>query len=102
MENDVDPKPADDRESFWESIRRRWREVDAPIRWIVYCAVIGYVPIFSAGVVGDLFGIHGDEVAGFVLGWGLWITIPSTLIAAGLIFYELVRFLVGMTTREKY
>jgi len=81
-------------ETRWERIRSQWNDLRASVRWIVYAAVVGYFPVLAAEVLrrnAGFLGINTDELAGFGLAWGLWITIPCTLVAGVLIIYEVVR-----------
>ena len=90
-------------ESRWERIRSQWNDLRASVRWIVYAAVIGYLPVLTAEFLrrnASLLGINTDELAGFGLAWGLWITIPCTLIAGVLIVYEVIRFILNTVRGE--
>ena len=81
----------------WNRLRLRWNEVRASLRWIICAVVVGWAPVFGAEILrrnSALLGINTDELAGFGLGWGLWITIPCSLVAGVLTIYEVVRFLV--------
>ncbi|MGC1645531.1 MAG: transposase [Candidatus Sulfotelmatobacter sp.] len=68
---------------------------EASLRVIIGAAIFGYVPIFGAELLRRPFGINGDELAGFGLGWGFWITIPCTLVGILFLLYEVVHLITG-------
>jgi hypothetical protein len=80
----------------WSQFRARWNELRPTVRWIIYAVVLGWIPILLVGFL----PFNRDELAGFGLGWGLWITIPCSLVAGVLIIYELIRFVVTTVRGE--
>jgi hypothetical protein len=83
--------------SRWQRIRSGWNELRPSVRWIICTVVAGWAPVFGAEILrrkAAVLGISTDELAGFGLGWGLWITIPCSLVAGALVIYELIRFIV--------
>ena len=56
-------------ESLWQLLVSRWNDLRLSLRVIIGAAMVGYVPIFGAGLLRRPFGINGDELAGFALGW---------------------------------
>jgi hypothetical protein len=63
-------------------------------RVILICSLRGYVPLFGAEAL-RYTGINRDELAGFGLAWGLWITIPCTFVGFLFVLYEAIHFLTG-------
>ena len=81
----------------WNRLWLRWNDLRASMRWIICTVIVGWAPVLGAEILrrnAALLGINTDELAGFGLGWGLWITIPCSLVAGVFIIYEVVRFLV--------
>ena len=64
------------------------------LRVIILCGLLGYVPLFGAEAL-RYTGINKDELAGFGLAWGLWITIPYTFVGVLFLLYETVHLLTG-------
>jgi hypothetical protein len=82
-------------ESLWRLLVSKWNDLRLSLRVIIGAAILGYVPIFGAELLRRPFGINGDELAGFGLGWGFWITIPCTLVGILFLLYEVVHLITG-------
>ncbi len=81
----------------WNRLWLRWKQLRASVRWIICTVIVGWAPVFGAEILrrnAALLGINTDEPAGFGLGWGLWVTIPCSVVAGVLIIYELIRQIV--------
>lgn len=90
----ADEPATSDVQTHWRRVRSQWSNMRTSIKWIVCSLVIGYLPILFAEVLrknANILDIDTDESAGFGLGWGLWITVPCTVLAGVLVVYQLIR-----------
>ena len=85
-------------DKWWQRAWSRWGSLRPTTRWGGYALLIGYLPLFAVGFL----PFNRDELAGFGLAWGIWITIPCTLIVAAVLLFEVVRlFAQGSARRRK-
>ena len=75
--------------------RAWWEKLNPSTRWLISSVVLGWVPLFFLQLLWDILPGHRDELAGAGLAYGLWITIPATLLAFLLFLYKIVRLITG-------
>jgi hypothetical protein len=78
--------------------RSRWDSLSASTKVLVIAAILGYLPQI---VLSLPLPVHGDQLGGTSLAWGLWVTIPSTLVIIGVAFYRVVKFFVWVFDRDR-
>jgi hypothetical protein len=80
--------------AWWQLLAAKWRDIRLSLRVILVCGLLGWVPLFGLDALRST-GINGDELAGFGLAWGLWITIPCTLVGVLFVLHEAIHLLTG-------